>query len=474
MSAKSGGGELDVVVIGAGPGGYVAAIHGAQRGLKVAIVERDTRRGGTCLLRGCIPTKALLESASLYDKLKHAGQFGIKVDGFAVDFAGVQAYKADIVDQNARGVDFLLKKYGVTLVEGTGRLTGRGKVEVTGRDGSKQTLATRNVVIATGSRVADLPVAPRDGQVIVNSDDLLEIDRVPEHLIVMGAGAVGSEFASVFVRFGSKVDLIELMPNILPLEDEEISKTVERSFKKQGMNVLTGTRVQKVERTGERAVRVEVERPGGKRETLTGDMLLVAVGRAPVTENLGLEALGVRLDKRGRIEVDARCRTGVEGIYAIGDVIATPWLAHVASHEGTMVMDQIAGLEAHPLNYDQVPNCTYCHPEVASVGLTEKAARERGYDVKVATVPFKAIGKAKIARETDGLIKFVAEKRYDELLGVHIVGHHATELIAESAAALRLETTTEEMMHTIHPHPTLSEIVGEVAHAAALGQPLHF
>lgn len=466
--------ELDVVVIGAGPGGYVAAIHGAQRGLKVGIVERDSRRGGTCLLRGCIPTKALLESAGFYARLKHASDFGIKVDGFALDYPGVLAYKADIVDQNARGVDYLLKKYGVTLFEGTGRIASKGRVEVTGRDGGTQTLTTRNIVIATGSRCADLPVAARDGEVVINSDDLLELERVPERLIVMGAGAVGAEFASVFVRFGSKVDLIELMPNILPVEDEEISKAVERSFKKQGMNVLTGTKVTKVERTGEREVSVQIERPNGKTETLVGDTLLVAVGRAAVTDALGLDEVGVKRDSRGRVEVDGHCRTGVEGIYAIGDVIATPWLAHVASHEGTLVMDQIAGVEAHPLNLDQIPNCTYCHPEVASVGLTEKVARERGYDVKVATVPFKAIGKAKIAQETDGLIKFVAETRYDELLGVHIVGHHATELIAECVAALRLETTTEELMHTIHPHPTLSEIVGEVAHAAALGQPLHF
>lgn len=466
--------RLDAVVIGAGPGGYVAAIHGAQLGLNVAIVERDSRLGGTCLLRGCIPTKALLESASLFDRIGHAKKFGIRVEGVELDFEGVQKYKDRVVTSNSRGVDYLMKKNKITVHKGHGRVLSPERVSVTAEDGSETILETRNIVLATGSRCADLSFIPMDHEVIVNSDDILEIDKVPEHLIILGAGAVGTEFASVYRRFGSKVDIIELEDHILPIEDHEISEAVAKSFKRQGINVMTSTRLKKAERTGEREVQVQVEKPDGSMETLTGDMMLVAVGRAPVTDNLGLEEVGVELDGRGQVVVDGLCRSSTSGIYAIGDLIDTPWLAHVASHEGTLVMQHIAGRDVHAINYDRVPNCTYCHPEVASVGLTERAAREQGYDVKIGTFPFSASGKAKIAMETEGLVKIVAETRYDEVLGVHITGHHATELIAEAVAALTLETTSEELVHTIHPHPTLSEVMGEAAHATFFGQPLHF
>ena len=465
--------NLDVVVIGAGPGGYVAAIHGAQLGLNVGLVERDRRLGGTCLLRGCIPTKALLESASLFDRIKNAGRFGIQVAAPTVDFDAVQRYKGKIVDENARGVSYLTKKYGVKVFNGHGRLSAPQEVSVTDDDGKETLLKARHVVLATGSRCVDLSFIPMDHERIINSDDLLEIKEVPGRLLVMGAGAVGSEFASVFERFGTKVHLIELQEHILPLEDREISKAVETSFRRQGIKVMTGTKVQKVERKGDE-VHVAVEKPGGAIEQLVGDYLLVAIGRAPVTGDLGLDRVGIKPDARGYIDVDDHCRTDVPNIFAIGDIIKTPQYAHTASHEGTLVMDLIAGKEVRPFNYDHTPNCTFSHPEVGSIGLTERAARERGYDVKTATFPFKANGKAKIAQATDGLIKIVSEKKYDEVLGIHICGHHATDLISEGVIALHLEATVEELAHAIHPHPTLSEVVGEVAHALLHGNPLHF
>lgn len=464
----------DVTVIGSGPGGYVAAIRCAQLGLKTAIVEKDPRLGGTCLLRGCIPTKALLESAHLYDKMQTSSKFGITTSDVALDFGGVQKFRAKTVTANSKGVDYLMRKNAIEVLRGHGRLAGRGKVTVTADDGTVTTVNTKNTIIATGSVCKDLPFIEMDHVRTVNSDDILEIQTVPKKLIVMGAGAVGSEFASIYKSFGSDVTLVEYADYLLPIEDEDISKELGKSYKKRGIDVRTASKITNVELV-EGGVRCSVEpRDGGTAEVLEGDMLLVAVGRAPVTWDIGLDSLGLKTDERGCVEVDEYCQTKAANVYALGDAIATPWLAHVASHEGVMIAEKIAGKHVHPINYDHTPNCTYCEPEVASVGLTEKKARERGYDVKTGTFPFSASGKARIMGAAEGMVKFVADKKHDQLLGVHIIGPKATELIAEAVLGLQLETTVEEVAHAMHPHPTLAEAVGEAAHAALNGAALNF
>lgn len=465
--------SYDVVVIGAGPGGYVAAIRSSQLGLNTAIVERDTRLGGTCLLRGCIPTKALLESAHLYEKMQKSEGFGIVASDVSLDFGAVQEFREKNVDANSKGVTFLMKKNKIDVVKGHGRLAGEGKVSVTDDDGNEQTLEAKNIILATGSRCSDMPFIEMDHVRTVNSDDILEIDHVPEKLVIMGAGAVGTEFASVYEAFGSEVTLIEYMDRLLPIEDADISKQLRKAYKKRGIDVKTSTAVKEVELV-DGGVKVSYEpADGGERSVIEADMLLVAVGRAPLTDDIGADTVGLKLDDKGRIEVDEYCRTGVDGIYAIGDIIATPWLAHTASHEGTLCAEQCAGHKVRPINYQHNPNCTYSSPEVASVGLTEAQAKEKGYDVKIGTFPFTANGKARIMGEDGGLVKFVADKKYDELLGVHIIGPKATELIAEISLGLHLETTVEELFHTIHPHPTLSEAIGEAAAATFNGAPLN-
>lgn len=464
----------DVTVIGAGPGGYVAAIRCSQLGLKTAIVEKDPRLGGTCLLRGCIPTKALLESAHLYDKMRESKKFGITTSNVELDFAGVQKFRAKTVTTNSKGVDYLMRKGGIDVLRGHGRIAGRGKVSVTADDGTVSTYSTKNTIIATGSVCKDMPFIEMDHVRTVNSDDILEIQEVPKKLIVMGAGAVGSEFASVYRSFGAEVTLVEFADYLLPIEDEDISKELAKSYKKRGIDVRTATKITKVDLVDGGVVCHMEPRDGGAATTLAGDMLLVAVGRAPVTWDIGLDSVGLKTDDRGCVEVDEYCKTKAPGVYALGDAIATPWLAHVASHEGVMIAEQIAGNHVHPINYDHTPNCTYCEPEVASVGLTERKAKERGYDVKVGTFPFSASGKARIMGQPEGMVKFVADKKHDQLLGVHIIGPKATELIAEAVVGLQLETTVEEIAHAMHPHPTLAEAVGEAAHAALNGAALNF
>jgi dihydrolipoamide dehydrogenase len=454
---------FDVTIIGAGPGGYVAAVRAAQLGLKAAIIEKEkgARLGGTCGLRGCIPTKQLLMSAHLYEQTQHLKEFGINVGDVAFDWGAVQKRKENIVKKNSDGVSYLMKKHKIPVYNGFGKITGAGKIEVTKDDGSKETVNTKNIIIATGSVVKPFPGFEADGDKIVNSDHILELQKVPKSLIVMGAGAVGVEFASVYARFGADTTIVEFMPRLLPIEDEEVSKELERVFKKRGIKSQTNTKLEKLEKTKD-GVKV-TGTSNGKQVVLEAEMFLVAVGRMPYLEGLGLENTKVEVDKRGTIVVDEFCRTGEPGVFAIGDAIATPWLAHLASKEGIMVVEQIAGQQAEPINMRLVPNCTYCDPEVASVGLTEQKAKEEGYDVKVGKFPFSASGKARILGETDGFVKVVSEKKYDEVLGVHIIGPHATELLAEACVAMRLETTADELGRTIHAHPTVSESIMEAA-----------
>ena len=454
---------FDVTIIGAGPGGYVAAVRAAQLGLKAAIIEKEkgARLGGTCGLRGCIPTKQLLMSAHLYEQTQHLKEFGINVGDVAFDWGAVQKRKENIVKKNSDGVSYLMKKHKIPVYNGFGKITGAGKIEVTKDDGSKETVNTKNIIIATGSVVKPFPGFETDGDKIVNSDHVLELQKVPKSLIVMGAGAVGVEFASVYARFGADTTIVEFMPRLLPIEDEEVSKELERVFKKRGIKSQTNTKLEKLEKTKD-GVKV-TGTSNGKQVVLEAEMFLVAVGRMPYLEGLGLENTKVEVDKRGTIVVDEFCRTGEPGVFAIGDAIATPWLAHLASKEGIMVVEQIAGQQAEPINMRLVPNCTYCDPEVASVGLTEQKAKEEGYDVKVGKFPFSASGKARILGETDGFVKVVSEKKYDEVLGVHIIGPHATELLAEACVAMRLETTADELGRTIHAHPTVSESIMEAA-----------
>ncbi len=465
--------DFDLIIIGSGPGGYVAGIRAGQLGLKVAVVEKDPKFGGTCLHRGCIPTKALLHTASLLDEIRGAAEHGVQVGAPVLDAARAHERKRKVVDKNARGIESLFKKYKVDgILQGTGRLVGPHQVEVDGKDG-KRVLSTRFVMIATGSVPRDVPVAPADGERILNSDHVLLLERVPKSIAVLGAGAVGTEFASLYASFGSEVTLIEMLPRVLPIEDEEVSAELERALRKRKIKVLTGARMTAAEPAsgGGAGVRISLERQG-KAEMVEAELLLSAVGRRPVTEDLGLAALGIEVE-RGYVKVNPLMQTSVPHVYAIGDVVNTPWLAHVASAEGILAVEHMAGQTVRPINYDHVPSCTYCDPEVGSVGLSEARARERGYEVAVGKFPFTALGKAAIVGHTTGFVKVVRETKYDELLGVHIIGASATDLIAEACAALQMEATDEELIHTIHAHPTLSEAVGEAAHAAH-GHAIHF
>jgi len=451
----------EVVVIGSGPGGYVAAIRAAQLGLKTVLVEKDPQPGGTCLHWGCIPTKAMLHTAGLLEEARGGAKYGVAVSDVRLDLTALHAWKESVVQKNAKGVEFLLKKNGVETVRGFGRLAGRGTVEVTPGNGAPvRRLSTRHVILATGSTVKGLPGIDPDGKTIITSDEALHLKTVPKSLIILGAGAVGVEFASVWSRFGSEVTLVELLGRMLPIEDEEISSELERAFRKRKIAVHTNARVEGLRKT-DSGLEITA-RQGEKTLTLAGDLLLVAAGRKPRTEGIGLEGTGVILEK-GMVKVDGFMRTGEPGVYAIGDIVPTPLLAHVASHEGILAAEHIAGRAVQPIDYDQTPGCTYCDPEVASIGLTEAEARRRGFDVRVGKFPFAALGKAAILGATEGFAKIVSEARYDQLLGVHMIGPHVTDLIAEAAVALRLESTVEELFHTIHPHPSLSEVIMEAA-----------
>ena len=459
----------DIVVIGAGTGGYVAAIRAAQLGKKVAVVEKQKSLGGTCLIWGCIPTKALLEHAHAFKVIQNAKEWGVALPAGApaIDMRQVHTRKDKIVAGLTRGVEFLFKKNKIDWIKGTARLAGPGKVEVF--EGDKQTLTTSDVIIATGSAPRSVPGVVLDGTRIITSDEAIHLSEIPKSLVILGAGAVGVEFASIFRRFGSDVTLIELLPRITPAEDETISAELEKSFRKQGIKVLTGTRITTAAASDDR-VEIQAVAQDRTSHSLAGDVLLVATGRSPVTSGLGAEEAGIRMEK-GYVIVDSAYRTSVPNISAIGDVIALddgtthPQLAHVSSAEGIAVAERLAGLDVRPLNYDHVPNCTYCEPEIGSVGLTEAEAKNRGYSVRIGSFPFGVLGRAKMAGETEGFVKIVADARYDEVLGVHMIGSRSTELVAEATVALRLECTVEELIKTIHAHPTFSEAVGEAAHA---------
>jgi dihydrolipoamide dehydrogenase len=459
--------QYDIVIIGSGPGGYVAGIRAGQLGLKVAVIEKDPFVGGTCTHRGCIPTKALLENAEIFEKVHRAKEFGVNVGGVQLDFKAGQDRKQAVVDKNAKGIEFLFKKNKVDRITGFGRIAGKGVVEVTGQEGRR--LNAKNIILAMGSAPKDLPHIKADGKRIINSDHILLLQEVPKSMLVIGAGAVGCEFASIFSRFGTKTTIVEMLPQLLPIEDEEISKEFTRLFKKKGIEVYTDAKVDSAE-VHTNGVKVVVSSKG-KQQTFDVDVVLSATGRRAVTENCGLEKTKVQMD-RGYVKVDPLMCTAEPNVYAIGDIVPTPALAHCASAEGILAVEHIAGLEVRPINYDHVPNCTYTDPEVASVGLTEKKAKERGYDVKIGKFPFTANAKARILGESGGLVKFVSDKKYDELLGVHIVGPRATELIVEACAALELEATSESIAKTIHAHPTLSEALMEAAEDVA-GHSIH-
>jgi dihydrolipoamide dehydrogenase len=463
--------EYDVVVVGAGTGGYVAAIRAAQLGLTVAVVERQKALGGTCLIWGCIPTKALLEHAHALKVAQSAKEWGLTgVDGgkVGIDMPAVHARKDKMIAGLTGGIESLFKKHKIDWVKGSARITSPSSVEVALHAAGSQTVrATKQLVIATGSAPRSIPGIEVDGARIIFSDHAIHLGHVPKSIAIMGSGAVGVEFASIFKSFGSEVTIIELLPKLVPSEDEAVSTELERTFKKRGIRALTGTTVTSAKATAT-GVDLSMDR-AGKAESLTVEMLLVATGRGPVTDGLGVEAIGLTMD-RGYIVVDSSFHTSVSGVSAIGDVITMGGphyqLAHVSSMEGILLAEQIAGHTVAPINYDHVPRCTYTEPEIGSVGMTEAQARAAGHDVRVGSFPFRALARARMAGETDGFVKIVAEKKYDEVLGVHIIGPRATELIAEAVLALRLECTVEELVKTIHAHPTMSEAMGEASHAA--------
>lgn len=462
--------SYDLIIIGSGPGGYVAAIRAAQLGLSVLIVEKEPRLGGVCTLWGCIPTKALLHTADLLEEAKHGADVGVATREVRLDMPAALKHKEKIVRQSTNGITFLMKKNRVDVAAGFGRVAGAGRVSVTGADGAETIYAGKNVLVATGSTPRSLPGMDIDEKTVLSSTGMLDLAEVPKSLVVIGSGAVGVEFASMHARFGAKVTIVEVLPRIVPVEDEEISRELAASFKRQGIAIYPDTRVERMTRS-DAGVEILARSSGDKTETFRAEKVLMAVGRRPLTEGIGLEAMGIAIEK-GYIQVDQFMRTNVPGVYAIGDVLPTPALAHLASAEGVVAVEHMAGRETRPINYDQVPGCTYCSPEIGSIGLTEAKARERGYDVVVGKFPFSAIGKARILNKASGFVKIVAEKKYDEVLGVHIVGPSATELIAEAGAALKLEATSEELVRTIHAHPTLSEAIHEAAEAVG-GHAIH-
>lgn len=453
----------DTIVIGGGPGGYVAAIRASQLGQKTAVVEKE-HMGGICLNWGCIPTKALLRNAEVVNLLKEDKTFGFSFDNLKVDYSAAQQRSRQVSQRQTKGVNFLMKKNNIEVIDGFGKLKSATEVEVNGT-----THTAKNIIIATGARARSIPGVEFDGQKLLNYHHALELTEVPASLIVVGAGAIGMEFAHVFRSYGAEVTVVEMLPRVLPLEDEEVSQEVGKQFGRNGIKVKTGARVEKVETEGA-GVTITLSQ-NAQTETLKADKALIAIGVAPNSENMGLEAVGVKTE-RGFIQINEKMQTSVPNIYAIGDVTGKLALAHVASAQALVAADAIAGHETRALNYVNMPRCTYCYPEVASVGLTEAQAREKGYEVKTGKFPFMPNGKAVGLAENVGFIKIVAESKYNEVLGVHMVGPHVTELVAGPTGMIGLESTLEELAYTVHPHPTLSEVVMEAAHVA-LGEAIH-
>ncbi|MEE4176842.1 MAG: dihydrolipoyl dehydrogenase [Bacteroides sp.] len=461
--------SYDLIVLGSGPGGYVAAIRASQLGLKVGVVEKS-ELGGVCLNWGCIPTKALLKSAQVFDYLNHAGDYGIKLDGQAkADLPSMVKRSREVAEGMSKGVQFLFKKNKIDLIQGFGKVVPGKKLEVKAEDGKTTTYEAKNIIIATGAKSRQLPNLPIDGKKIIGYREAMVLDKQPESMVVVGSGAIGTEFAYFYNTIGTQVTLIEYLPNIVPLEDEEVSKQLERSFKKSKMKVMTSSEVKSVDTSGKKC-KVLVKTKKGE-ETIEADIVLSAVGISTNIEGIGLEETGIKTEK-GKILVDEYYRTNVEGYYAIGDVVPGQALAHVASAEGIICVEKMAGHDPEPMDYNNIPGCTYSVPEVASVGYTEAAAKEAGYELKVGKFPFTASGKASAAGSKEGFVKVIFDAKYGELLGVHMIGANVTEMIAEAVVARKLETTAHEIIKAVHPHPTMSEAIMEAA-AAAYDEVIH-
>ena len=460
--------KYDLIVIGSGPGGYVAAIRASQLGMKVAVVEKESL-GGVCLNWGCIPTKALLKSAQVFEYMQHASDYGITVDGFKADFNAMIKRSRDVADGMSKGIQFLFKKNKIEIINGYGKIKGGKKIEVTAADGKVETHEADHIILATGARSRELPNLKQDGKKVIGYREAMTLPTQPKQMVIVGSGAIGCEFAYFYNSIGTKVTIVEYLPNIVPVEDEEISKQLAKSFKKIGIEIMTGSTVEAVDTSGA-GCKVKVKTAKGE-ETLDADIVLSAVGIAPNIENIGLEEVGVITDK-GKVLVNDYYQTNIPGIYAIGDIVRGPALAHVASAEGICCVEKIAGLPVHPINYGNIPGCTYTSPEIASVGMTEKAAKDAGLDVKIGKFPFSASGKAKAAGASDGFVKVIFDAKYGEWLGAHFIGANVTEMIAEVVVARNLETTGHEIIKSVHPHPTMSEAVMEAV-AAAYGEVIH-
>lgn len=461
--------DYDLIIIGSGPGGYVAAIRASQLKMKVAVIEK-AEIGGICLNWGCIPTKSLLKSAQVFEYLNHASDYGITVSGeVKPDFSAIVARSRSIAEGMSKGVQFLFKKNNITQIKGVGRLAGGNTVEVEDADGNKKNWSAKNIIIATGAHSKELPNLKQDGKKIIGYREAMTLEKQPGSMVVVGSGAIGSEFANFYQSIGTQVTLVEFLPRIVPNEDEEVSKQLERSFKKLKMKVMTDSSVESVDTSKEKC-QVKIKTPKGT-ETVEADIVFSAVGVATNIEGIGLEKMGVKTEK-GKVVVDDFYLTSVPGIYAIGDIVHGPSLAHVASAEGIICVEKIAGTDVEPLDYKNIPACTYTSPEIASCGLTEAAAKEAGYEIKVGKFPFTASGKASAAGSKDGFVKLIFDAAYGELLGAHMIGANVTEMIAEIVVARKLETTAHEIIKAVHPHPTMSEAIMEAA-AAAYGEVIH-
>ncbi|WP_116787363.1 dihydrolipoyl dehydrogenase [Flavobacterium psychrotrophum] len=460
--------KYDIIVLGSGPGGYVTAIRASQLGFKVAIVEKENL-GGICLNWGCIPTKALLKSAQVFDYLKHASDYGLTIKEFDKDFGAVVARSRNVAEGMSKGVQFLMKKNKIEVIFGTGKVKPGKKIDVTDKDGNVTELSADNIIIATGARSRELPNLPQDGKKVIGYRQAMVLPEQPKSMIVVGSGAIGVEFAHFYNSMGTKVTIVEFMPNVVPVEDIDVSKQFERSLKKAGIEVMTNASVEKVDTTGE-GVKATVKTANGE-ITLEADILLSAVGIKSNIENIGLEEVGIATD-RDKVLVNKYYQTNIPGYYAIGDIVPGQALAHVASAEGILCVEKLAGLHVEPLDYGNIPGCTYATPEIASVGLTEKAALEQGYEIKVGKFPFSASGKAKASGASDGFVKVIFDAKYGEWLGCHMIGAGVTDMIAEAVVARRLETTGHEIIKSVHPHPTMSEAIMEAA-AAAYDEVIH-